>query len=168
MNPVFIIKNFLNGVLKEKSPSAVGLGVAFGFMLGIIPKNNLTAQVIFILAFVFKTNIPFFFISVVIFSQFYFLTDKITDPLGYAILSSERFYSIFKWMYNAFLIPWTDFNNTVVMGGVVLGMVMFYPVYLISKKFAEKYLINIAQKIAGMKIVKILKLSWLFEWYFRD
>lgn len=168
MNPIFIIRNFVKGVLKEKDPKSVGLAFAFGFILGLIPKNNLTAQIIFIFAFIFKTNIPFFFLSTIIFSYFSFLTDKITDPVGYFILTNKIFENFFVWMYNLPIVPWTDFNNTVVMGGIVVGIVLFYPVYLFSKNIAERYFIDLAKRLAENRIIKFLKISWIFEWYFKD
>ncbi|MCX7642056.1 MAG: TIGR03546 family protein [Elusimicrobiales bacterium] len=168
MNPIFIIRHFLTGILKEKNPSSIGLAFAFGFILGIIPKNNLTAHLLFISAFIFKTNIPFFFIATILFSFISFITDKITDPLGYFILNLDCLNDFFSWMYNAPIIPWTDFNNTVVCGGVIIGFIMFLPIYLCFKKLSERYLINLGIKLSKSKVVKILRLSWFFEWYFRD
>ncbi|MCX7905649.1 MAG: TIGR03546 family protein [Elusimicrobiales bacterium] len=168
MNPIFLLRNFLNGILKEKNPYSVGLAFAFGFVLGIIPKNNLTAHLLFVFAFIFKTNIPFFFIATILFSSFSFITDRITDPLGYFILNLDYLSSFFSWMYNAPIIPWTDFNNTVVCGGMILGLFMFLPIYFCFKKLAEKYLIEVGLKLSHSRIVKILKLGWFFEWYFKE
>lgn len=168
MNPLFIIRNFVKGILKEKDPRSVGLAFAFGFMLGLIPKNNLTAQLIFIFALIFKINIPFFFLSTILFSYLSFMTDKLTDPIGYFILTNKAFENIFVWMYNAPIIPWSDFNNTVVMGGFIVGIVLFYPIYFFSKRIAERYFLDLAKKLAENRVVKLLKISWLFDWYFKD
>ncbi|MGC8867043.1 MAG: TIGR03546 family protein [Elusimicrobiales bacterium] len=168
MTPFFILRNFINALLKEKSPGAIGAAAAFGFILGIIPKNNLTAHLLFILAFVFKTNIPFFFISTIFFSSISFLVDKITDPVGYCILTSNWLYPLFRQLYNTVIIPWTDFNNTVVIGGVFLGLIVFYPIYYFFKKIAERYLLDLGKKISQMRVIRLLRLSWLFEWYFKD
>lgn len=168
INPVSLLRGFVKGILKENKPSSFARACAFGFLLGIIPKSNLTAQLIFILAFAFKTNIPFFFIFTVLFSSLSFLTDKLTDPLGYFILTFPLLQPVFSWMYNAPIIPWTDFNNTIVCGGVVLGLTLFYPWYMVAKYIAERYLSELAMKLAQTKIIRILRLSWLFEWYFKD
>lgn len=168
MNPIFLIKNFIRGILKERDSTSIALAFSFGFMLGLIPKNNLTAQIIFILAFVFKTNVPFFFLSTILFSYLSPLTDRVTDIIGYYILTSEIFEKIFVWMYNAPIVPWTDFNNTVVMGGVIMGVVLFYPIYIASKRLAERYLVDLMKKLAENRFIKLMRFSWIFEWYFKE
>lgn len=168
MNPLSILRQFFKGLTKENMPWQIGLGIAFGFALGIIPKNNLTAQIIFIAMMSTKANIPFAFVSTAFFSGLYFFTDKITDPLGYAVLNSEKLYPFFVKIYNMPIIPWTDFNNTTVLGGIILGLIFFFPVYLAGKKIGEFYNAKMKDKISNSKIVKAMKTSWAFEWYFRD
>ena len=37
------------------------------------------------------------------------------------------------------LIPWTRFENTVVTGSVLLGLILLLPTYAISKQIFERY-----------------------------
>ncbi len=71
-------------------------------------------------------------------------------------------------MYNAPILPWTDFNNTVVCGGIVLGLVMFFPISYLFKNLAQRYLIDLGRRLSQNRFVKMLRLSWFFEWYFKD
>lgn len=164
MNPLAILRQFIIGLLKENNPSQIGLGIAFGFVIGIIPKNNLTAQLIFIITMMTKANVPFAILSIFLFSSISFIFDKITDPVGYFILTQNSLADFFTKLYNMPIVPWTDFNNTVVLGGLVLGVLLFYPVYLLGRKFGIFYNERFRDKIKNSKIIKALKLSWLFEW----
>ncbi|MEF3279881.1 MAG: TIGR03546 family protein [Elusimicrobiota bacterium] len=166
MNPISIIRQFIKGLLKDNEPYQIGLAVAFGLIIGVIPKNNITAQLIFIIAVSTKANIPFLILSIFFFSSFSLITDILTDKIGYFILTREFLNAFFTKMYNTPFIPWTDFNNTVVMGGVIVGIVVFFPVYLLGKKFGAYYKEKLANKISNLKFIKMLKASWLFEWYF--
>lgn len=168
MNPFNLIRQFIKGLVKENEPWQIGLGIAFGFALGIIPKANLTAQLIFLLMMCTKANVPFAILSIFLFSAFSPIIDKATDPIGYAILNLDFLYPIFLKLYNMPILPWTDFNNTVVIGGLTLGILLFYPVYLIGKKFGEAYKKTLRGKIVNSKIAKVLSGNPLLSWYFRD
>lgn len=167
MNPLSYLRWFIKGIVKENSPSAIALAIAFGFVIGIIPKSNLTAQSIFILAMVIRTNTGFLILSILIFSFISPVIDPLTDRIGYFILTLPSLNKVFNWMYNTPVIAWSDFNNTVVMGGVVVGLILFLPVYYYSKKFGVYYNSFLKEKIAKSRVSKVLKASWLFEWYFK-
>lgn len=167
MNPLSILRQFIKGLTKENEPYQIGLGIAFGFWIGIIPKNNLTAQLIFIFMMATKANIPFSIVTIFLFSFLSPVTDLISDPLGYFILTAKPLEGFFTKLYNMPVIPWTDFNNTVVMGGFIIGIILFYPVYLLGKKFGLYYNLKFKEKIGNSKLIKSLKASWLFDWYFK-
>lgn len=167
MNPISLLRQFINGLLKDNEPYQIALGLSFGIMIGIIPKNNLTAQILFIFALSTKANVPFLIVSIFGFSLLTPFIDIITDKIGYSILTLKTLEPLFTKMYNTPVIPWTDFNNTVVMGGFILGIFLFLPSYILFKKFGSYYNITLKNKINNSKIVKFLKTSWLFEWYFK-
>lgn len=168
MNPLNLIRQLIKGLVKENEPWQIGLGIAFGFWLGIIPKNNLTAQLIFVFMMCTRANLPFAILSVFFFSALSPLTDKISDPLGYFILSSDSLYPLFLKLYNMPVVPWTDFNNTAVMGGLISGALLFFPVYMAGKKFGELYNRTFKDKIANSRMARMLSGNFLLSWYFRD
>ncbi len=168
MNPLSIIRQFARGLLKENEPWQIGLGIAFGFAIGIIPKSNLTAQLLFLIMMCTKANVPFAFISIFFFSSIYPITDAITDPLGYFILNLDFLSGFFTKIYNMPVLPWTDFNNTVVAGGLIMGTILFYPVYLAGRTFGIYYEKKFKEKISNSKLFKSLKASWVLDWYFKD
>ena len=65
-------------------------------------------------------------------------------------------------------MPWTGFNNTVLLGGLVFGLAMFLPVYFAARKGAAVYNERFKAKVMNSKLVKGLKGSWLFDWYFKE
>lgn len=168
MNPLVIIRQFVKGLVKDNEPYQIALALSFGFMLGIMPKNNLTAQFIFLIMMCSKANIPFAFGFTLFFTALAPFIDKITDPIGYSILNYGSFTPFFTSLYNMPIAPWTDFNNTVVLGSLILSIFLFYPIYLIGKRFGVFYNDKFRAKLANSKLIKSLKASWLFDWYFRN
>lgn len=162
MNPFSLISQFVKGLFKDTEPHQIGLSFAFAFIIGIMPKSNLTAQILLISAFIFKTNIPLTFFMIFIFSMINPLIDKITDPVGFFILTRDLLKPLFTHLYNMPVIPWTDFNNTVVMGSIIIGAVTFYPLYKLGKRLGTIYNEKYREKIISSKIVKTLKISWIF------
>ena len=91
-----------------------------------------------------------------------------TDKIGYFILTLGSLKGFFTELYNMPIVPWTSFNNTVVMGGIILSIILFLPLYFLSLKIVSYYNIKLKDKILNLKIVKALKMSFLFEWYFKN
>jgi hypothetical protein len=59
------------------------------------------------------------------------------------------------------LVPWTHFNNSVVLGSLLLGIALLYPVYRLSEPRFEKYAPKLEQRLKKFKVVKLL---WGTEW----
>ena len=58
--------------------------------------------------------------------------DPLTHELGADILGSGRIRQQLDRWWDAPLIPWTDLNNTVVMGSVAISLVSVLPTFLVS------------------------------------
>jgi len=63
---------------------------------------------------------------------------------------------VWRWFYELPLAPWTDFNNTIVMGSLILGLLLFYPTYRLTRPLFEKYTPLLAAKLQKYRIVQIL------------
>ncbi|HNW45568.1 MAG TPA: hypothetical protein PKI19_13785, partial [Elusimicrobiales bacterium] len=85
----------------------------------------------------------------------------------YALLSAPDLAPLWTSLYNMPVMPWTGFNNTVMIGGLIFGAVLFAPVYLAARKGAAIYNERYKTKIMNSRLVKGLKGSWLFDWYFK-
>jgi uncharacterized protein (TIGR03546 family) len=96
------------------------------------------------------------------------LADKLSDPLGYALLTSDALTPLWTALYNMPVMPWTDFNNSVLLGGLIIGMVLFVPVYFAGRRFGVFYNDKFRDRVMNSKFVKGMKASVLFDWYFKE
>ena len=168
MNPLTLLRYFLKGLFKENNPKQIALAISLGMFIGLIPKDNILVHILFISFMCIRINIPFFILSIIFFSYISFLTDPVADKIGYFILTHELLHDFFIKLYNMPIVPWTDFNNTVVIGGIVVALILYMPIYFLSLKLISYYNVNFKEKILNSKIVKALKMSFLFEWYFKN
>jgi uncharacterized protein (TIGR03546 family) len=167
MNPIALLRQFIQGLTSDTDPNQIGAGIALGFLIGLMPKATLTAQLLIVLMMATRVNIPMGLITVLAVSLLNPLLDRVTDPVGYALLTSEALRPLWTKLYNIPVVPWTGFNNTVVPGGLVLGAALLAPVYLAGKRFGVFYNERFRDKVMNSRLVKGLKASWLFDWYFK-
>ena len=167
MNPLSVLRQFISGLTAETGPGQIAGGIAMGFLIGLLPKANLTAQLLLVLLMALRVNIPMALMAMLAMTFVNPLLDKLTGPIGYFILSAPPLAPLWTKLYNMPVAPWTGFNNTVLMGGLVFGLAFFIPVYLAGKKFGVYYNETFKEKIMSSKLVKAMKASWLFDWYFK-
>jgi uncharacterized protein (TIGR03546 family) len=78
------------------------------------------------------------------------------DALGWSILHIDSLQPLFTTMYNMPFVPFTKFNNTLVMGGLAAGIVLWLPVFFLFKALIPLYRNHLAPKIRNSKLVKKL------------
>ncbi|MFA6435428.1 MAG: TIGR03546 family protein [Elusimicrobiales bacterium] len=167
MNPLSLLRQFISGLTSDTDPGQIGWGIALGFLIGLLPKATLTAQLLLVLLMALRVNIPMALITVLLMTFVNPLMDKLTDPVGYYLLTSPALYPLWTKLYNMPVIPWTGFNNTVLAGGLVVGLVLLFPVYSAGRSFGVFYNGKLKERVMNSKAVKGLKASWLFDWYFK-
>jgi uncharacterized protein (TIGR03546 family) len=141
--------------LAADSPRQLAVGVMLGMMIGLVPKGNLIAVGLLVLLFAVRANLATGTIAAVLFSWMGFLFDPISHRMGHAVLSAQLLQPIWAYLYDLPLVPWTSFNNTVVLGSLMLGICLSYPVYRASRRMFEIYQPWILERL------KANKLSWL-------
>ncbi|AKL97519.1 TIGR03546 family protein [Endomicrobium proavitum] len=155
---VKILKDIFKVLQTDVSPNQVAFGAALGIFLGFVP-GVLWKCIFFFLIMILRVNIGAAFVSWTVFGLVGLLLDPIADKIGYFILNLGFLFNLFTSLYNADIVPFTKFNNTVVMGNLALGVILFYPAYFFSKKFILYYRSHWREKIAKWRIVKLLTAS---------
>jgi uncharacterized protein (TIGR03546 family) len=59
--------------------------------------------------------------------------------------------------------PYTRFNNTLIMGGLIVAVVLAIPLYIGVKRLIVGYREHVQEKVQNWKIIKILKGTALFR-----
>jgi uncharacterized protein (TIGR03546 family) len=167
MNPLSLIRQFIQGLTSDTAPGQIGGGIALGVLIGLLPKATLTAQLLLVLVMALSVNIPMALISMFLMAFVNPFMDKLTDPVGYYLLTSPALAPLWTKLYNTPVMPWTGFNNTVLLGGLIVGLVLTIPVYFAGRRFGVYYNDKLKVRLLNSKIVKALKASWLFDWYFK-
>ena len=150
----------MNGNVKK---SQIASGFAWGLLLALIPVANFFWIVLFLISFFFRHNHGAKIFSMVIIKLISPLIVYWIDMLGWQILHIESLQPLFTTLYNMPFVPYTKFNNTLVMGGLAGGLALWIPVFLLMMTFIPFYRSHIAPKIRSSKIVKAVLKFPLFS-----
>jgi uncharacterized protein (TIGR03546 family) len=152
--------NALNGNAKK---SQIAAGFAWGLLLGLVPISNFFGIVLFIVSFFFSHNHA---AKVSAMALIKFLSPLIApsiDILGWEVLHIEALQPLFTTMFNMPFVPFTRFNNTLVMGGLAGGIVLWLPVFVAFMFLIPFYRNTLGPKIKDSKIVKAIVKFPLFK-----
>ncbi len=111
-------------------PREIALSVAFGILIGLIPKANLTVAVLAVLFFLSHANIVLGLVVMLLVSLAAPWVHPLAANLGGEILTSPQGNAVISTVFHFPLVPWTSLNNTVVLGSLLIGLVLFLPVFL--------------------------------------
>lgn len=165
MNPLSVFKSLFEILQGEDDPSHIAAGFAFGAALGLIPKENLFAVLFFLLFFLFRVDKGAALISAALFTPLGYGLDSLAHRIGYGLLLSPSLKPLWIRLYNLPLVPWTKFNNTIVLGNLVLGVLLYVPLYLCFKRLVLRYRANWKAKVDALPWVKALKATNLVTRY---
>ena len=166
-----LILKQLFGLLKlinsETGTNQIASGIAAGFIMGMSPMLSLQVLLLFILILIFRIQIGAAFASAFFFAFVAWVFDPAFHMIGSYLLERSSLQGLFTIMYNMPLIPFTRFNNSVVLGAGVLAFLLSPIIYFISKKLLIKYRETFVARFKQTKVWKVIKSTALYKWYYQ-
>ncbi len=141
-------------VNSNKKTSQIALAISFAFILALVPKTNLFWVSLFILTFFLKLNQAVEMVFIAVFSLLLGFLDKFLDEIGYAILTIPSLGSFFTKLFNSPFFYLTKYYNSLVMGGLAVGLVLALPIYFLAKYLVDVYRDKVREKIANNKFIQ--------------
>ena len=114
--------------------------ITFGFILGLSPLLSLQGLLLLFGLFVFNFSWGVSILSTLFFAGVTYLFASFFHQMGEFILNIHALEGVFTFFYNSPLIPYTHFNNTVVMGSGFFALLFSPVVFFLSRALTEKYL----------------------------
>ncbi len=150
------IRLALKALITEATPGQLALGFAMGILIGIVPKGNLIAIALGIILAVSRANLGVAAATILGCSFLSGYLDPLSDEVGWWVLSHPSLTDMWTNLYNRPVMPWTDFNNSIVMGNLIIGIVLLYPMYRLSKPLFAKYTTKFATWAKKFWITRVL------------
>jgi len=116
----------------------IAAGFVLGMFLGLLPLS-INSVIILVLIFSLHNDRITAMLSTAIFGLAGFLLDPPAHSLGLVVLRADFLQQLWTYIYNLPFLPFTGFNNTLVMGNTVLGLILSVPSCFLVKFLVVKY-----------------------------
>jgi uncharacterized protein (TIGR03546 family) len=161
-----IVKKFIGLFHSNINPDEIAAGFALGSIIGFTPFFALHNLFVFFLIIIFNVNIGAAMFGAFIFSMVGVFTDPIAHQIGYLLLvKAEALTPFWTQLYNMPIVPFTRFNNTVVLGSLIISIILFIPVWLMFKKLIILYRTKWKDKVDKWKIMQLMKSTSIYDYY---
>ena len=131
-------------------------GFSLGMMVGLLPKGNLLAIGLAMLLCALRVNRAAGLLAIGVFSYVGCGLDDLAHRIGAIVLTGLDSRAAFTALYDMPLGPWLGFNNTVVMGQLLIGLYLFYPAYKAAHAVGLHVQPRITQRLMRYKVIRWL------------
>ena len=150
------IINLLKALNSNSKPSQIANSFCIGLILGFMPKNNLLWYILLVFFAFVRINKTGYLIMILAGSLTASFLDPLFDTVGYTVLTFPKFQSFFMWLLDVPFVGLTKFNNTIVCGSLVLGILCYIPLFFIMLGIIHLWRKFIAPKFNDSKLLKTI------------
>jgi uncharacterized protein (TIGR03546 family) len=162
---VRIIFKIVKALNSESNPGQISVAVCFGMITGFTPFFSLHNVLIIFLVLLLRIHISTYIVSIVIYSGIKILAQPIFHLIGLYLLTNNSMLSFWTAVYNVDILRFDKFNNTVVIGGLISGLILFIPIFLLFNVFIKRYRKKVKGIISRFKIIQTFRASKIYQSY---
>lgn len=162
LKQIFDLIKLLNS---ETGHNQIAAGLALGFLMGMSPFFSLQGFLLILLVLIFRIQFGAASLAAFFFSLVAYVFDPLFHKAGEWILTRPSLIPLWTELYNMPIIPFTRFNNTVVMGSGIVGLLLFPALFFLFRWMVVRYKMQVLARFKDTKIWKAFKLSFVYKWY---
>ena len=149
-----------------ESPNKIAAGFTLGMILGLTPLLTLHNFILILMLIILTINLASALFAFAIFSGVAYALDPLFHNLGYFILTGiPALRDLWTALFGFPLIALSRYNNTVVMGSLIVSIALSIPVFPAAKYFVLYYRNTLDPLLQKLKIVQLMKGSKLYTLY---
>lgn len=160
-----MLAKLLKALNSESAPWQVALAFSMSLIVALTPMFSLHNLLVLLLAFVIRVNLSAFFLGVAAFSLLAMVIDPLSIQLGASLLAQPGFQDFWTELYQSDFWRMTAFNHTLVLGGLLLSLLAFIPVFVLSRLLIVMYRQRLLNWISRLKVVQVLKAGKFYSLY---
>jgi uncharacterized protein (TIGR03546 family) len=160
-----LIQSIIKTLHSAGTPGQVAAGMALGSALGLTPLMNLHNLVIFSLLVLLNVSFGGGMLGWMLFVPFGFLLDPVFDRLGLHLLTAPSLQPLWTDLTNTPVVPYTNFNNTVVLGSFVGWLVLTVPLFFAARYGVAKYRATIGERVRQSRFYRAVTASQVYNLY---
>ncbi|MGI5172118.1 TIGR03546 family protein [Treponema sp. OMZ 840] len=137
-------------------PGEIAHAASIGILLGFVPKNNALWYILFVFFLFVRIHKGTLFLSILLGTLIAPLFDPLLDALGYAVLNIGALKPAYAALLEIPFVAFTKFNNTIVAGSLTASLILYIPVYILTRFLVSGWRKFAAPALAQNKFVQAL------------
>jgi uncharacterized protein (TIGR03546 family) len=159
------IARLIKALNSENDPSQISFAFCFSMIVGLTPFFSLHNIFVLSLVLFIRVNLSAFLLGLMLFSGIAYMLDPLFHFIGLVLLEAKPLQGLWTDMYNSPFWRLERFNNSVVMGSVVISTIFFIPLHLLIKEAILKYRLRLLAWAEKNRLMKIIKASKFYHVY---
>lgn len=159
--------SFIKLLNSDTGNVSLAMGMTCGFILGMTPVLSLHSLLVFLIIFFFRIQIGAALVTAFFFKFVAFLLDPVFHFVGSQVLEMQSLHGFFTTLYNMPIIPYTRFNNSIVMGSAVVTFTLSPIVFILSQSMIIKYRETVLARFKSTKFWKAIEATKFYQWYYK-
>jgi len=161
-----LLRSLVKTLHSDGSPTQIAAGVALGAALGLTPLVNAHNLVVVLLLAVLNVSFAAGLFAWALFVPVGFLLDPVFDRVGrWLLVDTPALRPLWTTWDNVPGLALTNFNNTVVLGSVVVWLLLFAPIFFAARVGVVRYRATIGERVKQSRFYKTLQASQLYNVY---
>jgi uncharacterized protein (TIGR03546 family) len=160
-----LIQSIIKTLHSAGTPGQVAAGVALGSALGLTPLVNLHNLVILSLLVLLNVSFGGGMLGWALFVPIGFLLDPLFDKIGLSLLTGPSLRPLWTDWTNTPILPFTNFNNTVVLGSFVSWVVLAIPIFFAARYGITRYRGTVGERVRQSRFYKAVTASQVYNIY---
>jgi uncharacterized protein (TIGR03546 family) len=160
-----LIQSIIKTLHSAGTPGQVAAGMALGSALGLTPLMNLHNLVVLSLLVLLNVSFGGGMLGWALFVPVGFLLDPLFDNIGLSLLMAPSLRPLWTNWTNTPILPFTNFNNTVVLGSFVSWAVLAIPIFFAARYGVARYRATVGERVRQSRFYKALTASQVYNIY---
>jgi uncharacterized protein (TIGR03546 family) len=140
--------------------------MALGAALGLTPLMNVHNLVILALILVLNVSFGGALLGWALFAPFGFLLDPVFDRVGrQLLLDTPSLQPMWTSWFNAPVIPYTNFNNSIVLGSFIVWLALSLPIFFAARYGVSRYRATLGERVRRSRFYNAVTASKAYNVY---
>lgn len=163
-----LLQALVKALNSQGTPGQVAAGMAFGAALGLTPIANVHNALIVLLVLILNVSLAGFSLGWALCLPLGFALDPLFDLVGRVLLGNAALTPLWTRLANLPVLPFTGFNNSVVLGSLVVWLVAWLPIFFAARWAVTTYRASVYERLKKTRLfhaVTASKLAQVYQWF---
>jgi len=161
-----LVQSLIKTLHSEGTPGQVAAGIALGSVLGLTPLVNVHNLLIAALILVLNVSVGGAMLGWALFLPAGFLLDPLFDRIGrQLLLETPALEPLWTAWFNTPVLPYTNFNNTIVLGSFVAWLALALPIFFAARYGVARYRATLGERVRRSRFYNAVTASKAYNVY---